>query len=303
MPGPEQLGPLGAHLVADDVRVVHGPGRVRQRPRDGHRRPTPPDGGRAHERVTSIGAVLAAFIHARLVKAEAKQASAGGRQSALRLASSTRRRPTRCPRRRRSPASSSTIAPRSSRRSSPRSRRGRSPVTASNPATASPARPTHCAPSSTTNGPSRCRRARARRAPRPRPSRRRLGSRSSPTTRGSSSTLHADAAWARATADYATQADRPVRLVTLTDATSPAGRSRAQAAAQLARAAASGTGGHVTAFAASIEAPDADAGPGGWRARRSPPRRARCGRRWPAPSWSWARAGSGCAAIPGRSAP
>ncbi len=98
------------------------------------------------------------------------------------------------------------------------------------------------------------------------------GHRSAPTTgadwesilsdhRGIVEHLHADAAWARAAADYAALADRPVRLMTLTEATSPAGRSRAQAAVQLARAAASGTAGRVTAFAASIEAPDADTGP------------------------------------------
>jgi NAD(P)-dependent dehydrogenase (short-subunit alcohol dehydrogenase family) len=73
--------------------------------------------------------------------------------------------------------------------------------------------------------------------------------------------LHADAAWARAVAEYAARADRPVQLMTLTDATTPGGKSRAQAAAQLARAAASGTTGRVTAFATSIEAPDAVAGP------------------------------------------
>jgi NAD(P)-dependent dehydrogenase (short-subunit alcohol dehydrogenase family) len=73
--------------------------------------------------------------------------------------------------------------------------------------------------------------------------------------------LHADAAWSRAAADYAALADRPVRLVTLTAATTAAGRSRAQAAAQLARVAATATQGRVTAFAAGIEAPDADAGP------------------------------------------
>ena len=33
------------------------------------------------------------------------------------------------------------------------------------------------------------------------------------------SQLHADASWARAAADYAALAERPVRLVTLTDAT------------------------------------------------------------------------------------
>ena len=73
--------------------------------------------------------------------------------------------------------------------------------------------------------------------------------------------LHADAAWSRAAADYASIADRPVRLVTLTDATTSAGRSRAQAAVQLARVAAGATEGRVTAFAAGIEAADADAGP------------------------------------------
>jgi hypothetical protein len=65
--------------------------------------------------------------------------------------------------------------------------------------------------------------------------------------------LHTDAAWARATADYAAGAARPVRLVTLTDAATAGGRSRAQASAQLARAAAGSTEGRVTAFATSIE--------------------------------------------------
>jgi NAD(P)-dependent dehydrogenase (short-subunit alcohol dehydrogenase family) len=73
--------------------------------------------------------------------------------------------------------------------------------------------------------------------------------------------LHADAAWSRAAADYAALADHPIRLVTLTAATSAAGRSRAQAAAQLARVAAGATEGRVTAFAVGVEAPDAEAGP------------------------------------------
>jgi NAD(P)-dependent dehydrogenase (short-subunit alcohol dehydrogenase family) len=72
--------------------------------------------------------------------------------------------------------------------------------------------------------------------------------------------LHADAAWARAAADYAAASGRTVQLVTLTDATNPSGRSRAQASAQLARAAASAAGTRVTAFAASIEAPESEAG-------------------------------------------
>jgi hypothetical protein len=71
--------------------------------------------------------------------------------------------------------------------------------------------------------------------------------------------LHTDAAWARAAADYASGADRPVRLVTMTDARSPAGRSRAQAAAQLARVAAGGTHGRLTAFAVGLEVSAGDA--------------------------------------------
>ena len=50
--------------------------------------------------------------------------------------------------------------------------------------------------------------------------------------------LHADAGWARATADHTARTGRPVRLVTLTDAVTSGGRSRAQAAVQHAR------GGH-----------------------------------------------------------
>ena len=65
--------------------------------------------------------------------------------------------------------------------------------------------------------------------------------------------IHSDAAWARAAADYSASATRPVRLVTLTDAVSAGGRSRAQASAQLARAAGGSTEGRVTALVAGIE--------------------------------------------------
>ena len=68
--------------------------------------------------------------------------------------------------------------------------------------------------------------------------------------------LHLDAAWGRAAADYATEAGRPVRLVNLTDALTTGGRSRAQAAAQQARVAAGSTKGRVTAFSVSVEASD-----------------------------------------------
>ena len=74
--------------------------------------------------------------------------------------------------------------------------------------------------------------------------------------------LHADAAWARAAADYSARTSRPLRLVTLTDATTPSGRSRAQASAQQSRVAGGATKGLLTAFAVSIEAPEAAAGQG-----------------------------------------
>jgi len=73
--------------------------------------------------------------------------------------------------------------------------------------------------------------------------------------------LHADAAWTRAASDYAARTARPIRVITLTDATTASGRSRAQAAAQLARAAADATEGRVIAFAAGIEAPEEAAAP------------------------------------------
>lgn len=66
--------------------------------------------------------------------------------------------------------------------------------------------------------------------------------------------IHTDAGWVRATADYASGAARPVKLLTLSDAATTGGRSRAQAAAQLARAASGATGGLIAAFTASIEA-------------------------------------------------
>ena len=71
--------------------------------------------------------------------------------------------------------------------------------------------------------------------------------------------IYTDAGWARAAADYASSADRPVQLVTLTDAVTEGGRSRAQASAQLARVARGSTEGRVTAFAASVETSELEA--------------------------------------------
>jgi NAD(P)-dependent dehydrogenase (short-subunit alcohol dehydrogenase family) len=71
---------------------------------------------------------------------------------------------------------------------------------------------------------------------------------------GITDAIRTDATWARAVADHSAAGDRPVRLVTLTDATFSGGRSRAQAVAQLARSAHTATSNRVDAFAISVEA-------------------------------------------------
>lgn len=71
--------------------------------------------------------------------------------------------------------------------------------------------------------------------------------------------IHADASWARAVADLAASAGRDVRLVSLVDGTTSGGRSRAQASAQLARAARGATDERVSACSVSVET--------GWSAR------------------------------------
>jgi NAD(P)-dependent dehydrogenase (short-subunit alcohol dehydrogenase family) len=71
--------------------------------------------------------------------------------------------------------------------------------------------------------------------------------------------IRADAAWVRAVADYSEASGRPVRVVTVGDATSAGGRTRVQAAAQLARAAHMATSERVDAFAISVETTQASA--------------------------------------------
>jgi len=65
--------------------------------------------------------------------------------------------------------------------------------------------------------------------------------------------LLADAAWSRAVADAAGPERDPVRLVTLVDARSAGGCSRAQAATQLARAARRATDDRVASFVVAME--------------------------------------------------
>lgn len=68
--------------------------------------------------------------------------------------------------------------------------------------------------------------------------------------------IHTDAKWAQAVSEYAAAKQRPVRLVHVVDAGSAGGRSRAQAAAQLARAGRKATGDRVLPFTISAESAD-----------------------------------------------
>jgi NAD(P)-dependent dehydrogenase (short-subunit alcohol dehydrogenase family) len=70
--------------------------------------------------------------------------------------------------------------------------------------------------------------------------------------------IHGDAGWARAAADYSAASARPITVITLSDAVTSGGRSRAQASAQLSRVAPSTTEGRVSAFAVSVEASGED---------------------------------------------
>ena len=102
--------------------------------------------------------------------------------------------------------------------------------------------------------------------------------------------IHTDAGWARAAADYAAGADRPVRLVTLTDATTAGGRSRAQASAQHARVAAGATEGRVDGLRREHRGVGGGSRPG--RPPHSSPTSSAIPRppRWPVPSW-WSAGG------------
>jgi NAD(P)-dependent dehydrogenase (short-subunit alcohol dehydrogenase family) len=66
--------------------------------------------------------------------------------------------------------------------------------------------------------------------------------------------IHTDARWARAASD----AGRPLRLVTLTDGRTGGGRSRGQSAAHHSRMSRTATDDRVAAFAVAVEADDAD---------------------------------------------
>lgn len=70
--------------------------------------------------------------------------------------------------------------------------------------------------------------------------------------------IHADAAWVRSVRELAASSGRALRLVTVTDGTTAGGRSRAQSAAQLARAGRKATSDQVVPFSVSLESGAAD---------------------------------------------
>lgn len=71
--------------------------------------------------------------------------------------------------------------------------------------------------------------------------------------------IHGDAQWTRAVAELAISTGRLIRLVTVTDARTAGGRSRAQASAQLARAGRKATRDLVVPFAVSAESEEVNA--------------------------------------------
>jgi NAD(P)-dependent dehydrogenase (short-subunit alcohol dehydrogenase family) len=76
---------------------------------------------------------------------------------------------------------------------------------------------------------------------------------------GITDAIRRDATWVRVAADHAVGTDGPMRVATITDASSAGGRSRAQAAAQLSRPAHAATEHRVDAFAIAVESADAGA--------------------------------------------
>ena len=259
MPGPEDLGPLGAHLVGDgfgwctgqvlfaggsELAVVDEP-RLLEVVRS--------------DEVVSLARVLEAVIPRAFAKAEASQASDGGGNPRFGPIFDEPAPAEVAPaagailRRRHRPPAVGGVAHRRARgpvrHLPPRRGRPRLP----------PTPPTRCAPSSKPPGRSTPSSSRPPAGSR-RPPRQKAGSGCSPSTAGSSRTSIPTPDGPGRPPTTPPKPARPVRLVTLTDAATTGGRSRAQASAQLARAAAGSTEGRVTAFAASIEAPEEAAG-------------------------------------------
>ena len=70
---------------------------------------------------------------------------------------------------------------------------------------------------------------------------------------GITDAIRRDASWVRAVSDLSARTEQPIRVITVSAATSAGGRSRAMSAAQLARAALGATRQRVSAFAVAVE--------------------------------------------------
>ena len=275
MPQPEELGPLGAHLVGDGPLVVLGPGDLRRRLRGRGDRASPgcwrwcgPPTSRPWPHV--LDAVVAG-------RARAGRGGAGHHrreQPAVRrdLRRAVARRPA--DRRRSARARSSPTDPELGAAVDGGARRLASIACHDRPRDGRPDFAGAADVARRRAGPvdAVVRRAGRRRAA---AATVRRGSGSSPSTPASPTASTPTPRWARAVADRAAATERPIRLVTLTDATTAGGRSRAQASAQLARSARRATDDRVAAFAVSVEsAGDRDLGSAA-RAGRAPRWRAR----------------------------
>ncbi len=188
------------------------------------------------DEVVSLAGVLETVIPRAFAKAETSQSSGGGgnpRFGPIFEESGSRRARTD---RGATPVPSSPTAHDWPRRSSPRSRLARSPATASRSPTAS--HEAADALRAVVESASIDAVVVAPAGHQSTPSRPDGWERVLAEHHGITEGIHTDAGWCRAAADYAAGADRPLRLVTLTDAATAGGRSRAQASAQFARVAA-----------------------------------------------------------------
>ena len=246
MPQPEELGPIGAYLVERGLLVVQRPGDLRRRSEVAVVERAPAARGRAHRRRRVAGARARGGHRRRAGAGRGEPDEQRRQQPPVRPQRSTPPAAELPPPALRScavvtdaPRSTAgvtaaldargvTVHARSTRRTTSPASRGAAGALASAASRASVRSTRSSSPCRVRDPSPACGRA--------------AGSGCSPSTPASSSSIRTDAGWARAVADHAARTDRSVRLVTLTDATTAGGRSRAQAAAQLARAARGATG-------------------------------------------------------------
>lgn len=236
MPEPDELGPLGAHLVGDgfgwcsgrvlfaggsEVALVDEPRFLEVVRTDG---------------VASVAAVLAAVVPGALAPAEAAQASGGG--SNARFAAVYADAPAPTPG---AASSCALVTDRDEVRGALTAALAAREVTCHLVETLSEAGPVDAVVVALAGGPAAAAGGAA------------AWAQVLAEHDGAVAGIHADARWVQAVADHAAATGRSIRLVTITDATTAGGRSRAQSAAQLARVGRKATGDQVVPFAIADE--------------------------------------------------